>query len=298
MTGKQIILAVILPVLWGFGFTLAKIGLDQFSTMLIMALRFGIAALVLLPFAKLPHGRWGAIFVIALVSATLQYGLTFNGLRGLDASTAIIIIQLEGPFLMLLGVIFLRERPGLIRYLGIALAFAGVVFIAGQPRFEDNMVSILLVASGSMIWAFGQFLVSRVKDVDSLSLVAWVSAIAAPQMAVVSWLLEDGQLSAVQSAGLADWAIVIYLGVIMTSLGYSIWYYLLQTCDVSRVGPFLLLLPVTTISTGVLLRDEIFDAPMMIGAALVIGGLGINTFVRERPKAASKPVVDSPAPPT
>ncbi len=81
----------------------------------------------------------GQLFVIALVSAAVQYSLTFNGLRGVDASTAVLVIQLEVPFPVLLGAVLLKEKPGPRRWLGIAIAFIGVAFIgvafiAGEPR--------------------------------------------------------------------------------------------------------------------------------------------------------------------
>lgn len=287
MTPSQLAAAAAVPMIWGLGFTLTRVGLDQFPTLMLVAMRFAIAAACLLPFAKIPFGRLRTIFLVAIVSASLQYGITFTGLKYLDASTAIIIVQLEAPFLVLLGVIFLGERVDAIRVLGMALAFGGIVYIAGQPRFEGNLWAIGMVAGGCAIWAVGQLMISRIKDVGSLTLIAWVAVFAALQMAAVSLAIEDGHVEAFRGASLTDWLIIAYLGLIMTALGYGLWYRLLQTVDMARVGPILLLLPVTTIASGVLLRDEVFDTTMAIGAALVISGVAITTFYRRRtPKAA------------
>ncbi len=282
MTPAQMLLALIVPGTWGLGFTLAKIGMDQFTPLLIMSLRFGIAALVLVWFTKPPWGYMRQIFLVALVGATLQYGLTFNGLRGLDASTAVIVVQLEAPILILLGTILLKEKFGWYRALGMVLAFGGVAVIAGEPRLEDNLDSVALVAAGATVWAFAQIMVSRLKAVPSMTLLAWMALMAAPQMAIASFIVEDGQWEAMTNASLQDWSIVLYLALIMTALGYSVWYHLLGTCDVSKLSPFILLTPVTSIAAGVLLLDDQFTTAMIIGAIMVLAGVIATTMVRNR----------------
>ena len=79
----------------------------------------------------------------------------------IDASLAIIVVQLEVPFGVLCAAILLRERPGLARVVGIALAMFGVVVIAGQPKLEDQIFPMLLTASGAFMWAIGQIMVKR-----------------------------------------------------------------------------------------------------------------------------------------
>ena len=283
MTPAQMLLALIVPGTWGLGFTLAKIGMDQFSPLLIMTLRFGIAALVLIWFTKPPWGHMREIFMIALIGATLQYGLTFNGLKGLDASTAVIVIQLEAPFLALLGTILLKEKFGWPRTIGMALALGGVAVIAGKPRLEDNLGSMALVASGAAVWTVAQVMVSRLKTVPPITVLAWVALMATPQMAIASFFVEEGQWQAVTNASLQDWSVVLYLALIMTALGYSVWYHLLATCDVSKLSPYLLLTPVTSIAAGVILLGDRFTTPMLIGGVMVLAGVVATTIIgRER----------------
>jgi O-acetylserine/cysteine efflux transporter len=284
MTQAQMLLALIVPATWGLGFTLAKVGMDQFPPLLIMSLRFGIAALVLVWFTKPPWGYMRDIFMVALIGATLQYGLTFNGLRGLDASTAVIVIQLEAPALALLGTLILKEKFGWSRAVGMVLAFGGVAVIAGEPRLEGNLGSVALVAAGATIWAVAQVMVSRLKAVPSMTLLAWVAVMAAPQMAIASFLIEDGQWEAIKGASIQDWSVVLYLALIMTALGYSVWYHLLTRCDVSSLSPFLLLTPVTSIIAGVVLLDERFTTAMVIGALMVLGGVVATTIVGRHSK--------------
>lgn len=284
MNSKQILLALIVPITWGLGFTLAKIGMEQFPALLIMTIRFGIAGLILVWFTKPPWGHMREIFVVALIGSTIQYGLTYNGLKGIDASTAAILVQLEGPILAIMGTFLLKEKLGITRVLGMGLAFIGVLIIAGEPRLDGHIDSVILLIAGSAVWAVAQIMISRLKDLSGITILAWVAIMATPQMFIASLLIEDGQWLAITTASYIDWSIILYLALIMTVLGYSVWYHLLSSVDVSKVSPFLMLLPITSIIAGMVLLDEKFTSSMAIGGLLIMSGVASTLINWSWPK--------------
>jgi len=284
MNSKQILLALIVPITWGLGFTLAKIGMEQFPALLIMTIRFGIAGLILVWFTKPPWGHMREIFVVALIGSTIQYGLTYNGLKGIDASTAAILVQLEGPILAIMGTFLLKEKLGITRALGMGLAFIGVLIIAGEPRLDGHIDSVILLIAGSAVWAVAQIMISRLKDLSGITILAWVAIMATPQMFIASLLIEDGQWLAITTASYIDWSIILYLALIMTVLGYSVWYHLLSSVEVSKVSPFLMLLPITSIIAGMILLDEKFTTSMAIGGLLIMSGVASTLINWSWPK--------------
>jgi len=281
MNTKQIFLALIVPITWGFGYALTKIGMDQFTPLLLMSLRFGIAGLILVCFTKPPWGYMQELFIIALIGSTIQYGFTYYGLKGIDVSTASILVQLEGPILALLSALILKERLGWPRALGMGLAFTGVIVIVGEPRLNDSLDSVALVITGAVFWAIAQIMISRLKSLSGITILAWVAIIATPQMLLISLLIEEGQWESIKTANLIDWSIVFYLSFIMTVIGYSVWYHLLRICDVSKISPFLMLLPVTSIIAGIVLLNEQFTLTMGIGGLLVMTGVA-STLIKWR----------------
>jgi len=287
LNSKQILLALIVPITWGLGFTLAKIGMEQFSALLIMSIRFGIAGLVLVWFTKPPWGHMREIFVVALIGSTIQYGLTYNGLKGIDASTAAILVQLEGPILALMGTILLKEKLGLTRALGMGFAFLGVFIIAGEPRLDGHIDSVILLVAGSTVWAVAQIMISRLKGLSGITILAWVAIMATPQMLIASLIIEDGQWQAITTASLVDWSIIFYLAFIMTVVGYSVWYHLLSSVDVSKVSPFLMLLPITSIIAGMVLLDEKLTLSMIIGGLMIMTGVASTLINWRWPKNKS-----------
>jgi O-acetylserine/cysteine efflux transporter len=275
---KDIGLALSVPINWGMGFTLAKAGLGEFPPLFLMSMRFVLSAGILLWFFPPPIGQLRAIFMIALVSATIQYGLTFTGLTGLDASTAILLVQLEVPFGALLAAIFLNDKLGWKRTSGMALAFFGVSLIAGAPSIRNHLFSAFLVMSGALTWSIGQVMIKKMVTITGFQLITWVAVFAGPQMFISSLIVESGHLSSLKNATIVGWGTVVYMGVVMTALGYGIWYHLLKKYDVNQVMPFLLLLPVSSILGAVLFLGERPNFRTLVGGVFVILGVAAIVF--------------------
>ena len=280
------LLALSVPVIWGMGFTFAKAGLGEFPPLFLMSLRFTLTALILCWFFPPPTGQFRIIFLLAMVSATIQYGLTFTGLKGLNASTAIFLIQLEVPFGALLASMFFKDKLGWIRSLGMVVAFVGVLMIVGAPTIRTQLFSVFLVISGALTWSLGQVMIKKMISITGFQLIAWIAVFAGPQMFVASLLIENGHLEAVKNATFVGWGTVIYLGVVMTALGYGIWYHVLKKYDVNLVMPFLLLLPVSSVIGAVAFLGERPDLGTISGGMIIVLGVAIIIFAGQRMAAA------------
>ena len=274
-TPKQTIMALFVPLLWGLGFVFAKGAINHFPPILLMAFRFSLTALVLVWFTPLPFGKFFQLFKIAIVAATIQYSLTFTGVKGLEAGLASIIVQLEVPFLVILGALLLREKPGYKKWIGIAISFVGVATMSQQDELSGSFISIALVLGGCFAWALGQVMIRKLKDVSGMQVTAWIAVFAAPQLFLMSAIFENGQEEAMRTANPLVWWTVLYLGLIMTCLGYYFWNTLIRHHDVSKVAPFLLLLPVFSVLGGNLFLGETITVEKFYGGATILLGIGV-----------------------
>ncbi len=282
MKPLDVLLAIAVAVIWGMGFVVAKAAMAHFSPILLMALRFTLTALCLVWLFRPPPGLWRQLFWISLVSAALQYSLTFNGVRGIDASTAALLVQLEVPFGLLLAWLVFGDRILPRQALGIVVAFAGAVLIIGEPRLQGDLVYAFLVIGGAFTWAVGQIMIKQLGNLGGFRLITGVALFAAPQLYLASFLFESDQLAQVQTASLAAWSAVVYLGLVMTALAYAIWYRLLGHYSVNEVMPFLLLLPVTSVCGGIFFLDESPTVKIALGGCLAILGVAMITIRRLR----------------
>ncbi|MHC8732949.1 DMT family transporter [Arenicellales bacterium IMCC56312] len=279
MKTRELLLALLVPLTWALGFTVAKAALDEFPPLLLMSMRFFIAGLILVWFVPIPRHCLKDLFWISLVGSTVQYGLTFTGLSMIDASLGGIIVQLEVPFSVLLAVIIFRERPGLLRIIGMTVSFIGIALIAGKPSLSGQLEGILLTASGALVWAIGQIMYKRISSqIDGLTGIAWIGVIAAPQMLIGSMIFETGQVDALMNASWVGWASVVYLGLIMTVVGYGIWFTVLARNPVSHVMPVLLVLPVFIVLFSVLLLGERPSLEVLLGGVTILAGVSLIVF--------------------
>ena len=260
---------------WGLGLVFAKAAISHFPPILLMAFRFSVTAMALVWFIKPSGGQLRMLFLISFISATLQYSLTFTGLAGLDASATALIVQLEIPFLILIGAIFLKESPGWRRWIGITIAFFGMYQITGEPRIGNALWSVALVIGGGLTWATGQAMVRQLKNISGLTVAAWISILAFPQLFIMSAIFETGQFQAIQSAGWVVWSTVAYLGLIMTALGYYMWYTLILRTPVSEAAPYLLALPLFSMAGGWFFLGEIATTQTLLGGGIIISGVAL-----------------------
>lgn len=291
MKPSDVLIALAVPALWGMGLVIAKPAVDQFPPILLMALRFGVSALLLVWFVPIPRKILGGLALVALIGSTLQYGLTFNGLRLLDAGTTALIVQAETPFLLIIGVFWLKERLGSRKILGIVIAFVGIYVISGAPRLDGKWLGLCLALAGSLMWAIGQAMMRRIHErhpgiISGIGTIAWVSVFAAPQLLVASLIFEADHIEHLTAAGPIVWGAVAYLGIVMTAVAYSCWYHVLGRYPTSTVAPFLLLLPVSSVAGGWLFLGEPITPPIVLGGALIVAGVGLMTLERQRPPVA------------
>ncbi len=151
-----------------------------------------------------------------------------------------------------------------------------------NQNLRGQMLAILLTTSGALMWALGQIMVKRLENPPSgFTLTAWIGVFSGPQMILGSFIIEDSQLQSLAQASWIGWGVILYLAMIMTVLGYGIWYHILSRNPVSKVIPVMLLLPVFTIISSMLLLGERPSSMIFFGGAVVIGGVSMIVLTKE-----------------
>ena len=139
------------------------------------------------------------------------------------------------------------------------------------------------------MWAVGQVMVKSLKNPPSgFALIAWIGVFSGPQMILGSFMFEDSQLESISNASWIGWGVILYLALIMTVLGYGIWYHVLSHNHVSKVMPVMLLLPVFVIASSMLFLGEEPSPMIFIGAAVVIGGVSMIVINQDSKLSSTK----------
>ena len=282
---QDIFIALLVPVVLGFGFVIAKPAMQYFPPYLLMGIRFTIPALILVWWIPLPKGLYFDLFKVSLIGSTLQYGLTYTGLNIIDASSAVLLVQLEVPFGIIIAFFLLKEIPTIKNIVGLIIAFIGVFILTGAPNLEGKYIGVLLTISGAFTWALGAVMAKPLsKKIGAFALMTWLCVFSGPMLLLVSLIFDGNPMQYILHANLNSWLTVIFLGFVMQPIGYAAWYYVLKKYPVNKVMPVLLILPVTGLITSIFLLGEDPPKQVFLGGLVIISGVGMILFTSSNKK--------------
>ena len=280
---KDIFIALLVPIILGFGFVIAKPAMQYFPPYLLMGLRFTIPALILVWWFPLPKGLYFDLFKVSLIGSTLQYGLTYTGLNIIDASSAVLLVMLEVPFGIVIAFFLLKEIPTVKNIIGLIIAFIGVFILTGAPNLEGKYIGVLLVLSGAFTWSLGAVMAKSLsKKIGAFALMTWLCVFSGPMLLLVSLFFDGNPISYFISANFYSWLTVIFLGFFMQPIGYAAWYYVLKKYPVNKVMPVLLVLPLTGLITYIFLLGESPPNQVFFGGTVIVLGVGIILFTKKK----------------
>src|ERR1700716_2056885 len=270
-------LAVLTSVIWGFAFVTYKFGLEGFSAPQLPALRFMIACLPVL-FVPRPKLPWSAIVLIGLTLFAGQFLLLFLAFAlDMPAGLASVTQQTQAFFTVLLAALFLREIPRLRQSVGMVVALAGLVLIGLTTGADLKPAALGLALAAALSWAVGNILVKRTAGVPVFPLMAWCRLVAPLPVLLLSWLVDPqpSLISDVMNASLPSIATALYLGTLATPIAYGMWSYLWHRYPSSLVGPFVPLSRVACILSSALILGEVFGPLSYAGLAHILAGLAV-----------------------
>lgn len=279
MSRKGWVLFVALCVIWGVPYLLIRIAVQEMSPVVLVFLRTGPAALLLLPLA-LHRGRirslaahWPWVVVFALVEITIPWLLLSHAEQRLTSSMAGLLVAT----VPLIGAVLTRfagpaETFDRRRILGLIVGFAGVVALVGLDLGTLDLWAVAEVVVVAALYAVGPFVIStRLSDVPS---VVAVTAALALTAAVYAPFAAAAFPSTISGRAIVSIAV---LALICTALAFALFFRLIQEVGPARSTVITYVNPAVAILLGVLLLSEPLTIGMAIGFPLVIVGSVLAT---------------------
>ena len=290
MNIKDTLIASLVPIFLGFGFVIAKPAFESFPPILLMGIRFTFAASILIWWFPIPRGYLKKIFIASFIANTLQYSITYTGLNYIEASSAVLLVQMEVPFGVIFAYFMLKEKPTLRALIGISIAFIGVYILTGSPNLDGKFFGIALTILGSAIWALGQVIVKPLsKEINPLALVAWLALFSGPILISLSAIIDGNTINYLTKASFDHWLIAIYIGFFMQPITYGCFYYVLKNNPLYKVLPIVTMgIPPTGLLAAIFLLGEKPTAELFIGGAIIIFGVIMIIFTKSKNEEVKK----------
>ncbi len=290
MNIKDTLIASLVPIFLGFGFVIAKPAFESFPPILLMGIRFTFAASILVWWFPIPRGYLKKIFIASFIANTLQYSITYTGLNYIEASSAVLLVQMEVPFGVIFAYFMLKEKPTIRALIGITIAFIGVYILTGSPNLDGKFFGITLTILGSAIWALGQVVVKPLsKEINPLALVAWLALFSGPILISLSAIIDGNTINYLTKASFDHWLIAIYIGFFMQPITYGCFYYVLKNNPLYKVLPIVTMgIPPTGLLAAIFLLGEKPTAELFIGGAIIIFGVIMIVFTKPKKEEVKK----------
>lgn len=281
MSFKHCLLAASVAVMWGLNFLAIDLSLDQFPPFFLVALRFGLLALPALLFVPKPDVKFRWIAGYGLGFGVLQFAFLYWAMAtGMPTGLASLVLQASGPFTVLLGMTFLRERVRASQMVFLLVAMAGLG-VVGWQRLDSSasFLPFLLTVAGAFGWAIGNICNRQAQSVEPVKFTMWMSIIPPLPMLLISLIVEGpaaigtSMTTLGTATGMIGVAGLIYTVVIATVLGSGIWSWLMSRNPAGVVAPFSMLVPIVGMSAAWLVLGETVTLGELCGAVLVIIGV-------------------------
>lgn len=282
-----------LAVIWGINFPLIKVALAEIPPLAFNALRFPLAALVLLALVAATGGMrrpepGDALRLVGLgILGNVVYQLLFIfGLAATTAGNASLLLATTPAWTALLSTAVGHERLARRVWVGVFGAVGGMVLVvAGGDGFRFSGATVtgdLLMVAASMTWATytvgARPLIQRYGAMPVTAWTLWAGTPALVLLGIPSLARTDlGSVSG------ASWGALVYAGVLAISVAYALWNRGVRRLGNARTAIYSNTVPVVALAAAWIGLGEVPTLLQLTGAGVILAGLTLARTGRGRP---------------
>lgn len=281
-------------IFWGLSFVATKIALETVPVFTLVFFRFGIAAVFFLGialwkgfprFSKKDHLF---IFLMALFEPGLYFIFETIGLQYTSAPKAALIIATVPIAVSIFAAIILKERTGIVGFLGICFSFTGIyILITGDPGFSWSLdgsffgdVLILgAVITASLYTVFARKLGQRNSALAITSIQIFYGVLF--YLPAFIWEFPGIEWGMFSGRSVAAF---IYLAVFATFAAFLCYNYSLTRLPASSAAIFVNFIPVVTALGAWFLLGEFLSNLQIFGGAIVLLSIFVTNIYRVKKK--------------
>lgn len=269
------LLVIVTTSLMGSAFAIGKIGLIYSSPILLVALRFSIAGIIMALIVMLLRRKhpstlneWVKICIIGFFQTAGVMGCIFVSLKTITAGESSILTFINPLLVIIFGTVFLKFTYPKLQWFGVLLGFIGV-FITFGAHVSIKFGTFLGFMS-AVSWAIGTLLIKTWGEkIDVWVLTAYQMLFGGIILFFSSFVLEEPFFEITTISII----ILLWLAIMASIMQFAIWFYLLQIGDPGKTSAFLFLAPFFGVLSGWILLNEPIHWYVMLGGAFIFIGI-------------------------
>ena len=277
---------ILLAALWGASFLFMRLGTLEFGPLPTAGLRVAIASLALLP-VMLSRGlwpqlrqHWKPVMICGLINSAIPFALFSFALLSISTGLSSILNATVPLFGALVAWLWLGDKPGTSRTVGLVIGFIGVALLAsGKASFKPDASGavtawgILACLLATISYAVAASFTRRYLSGLNSLMVATGSQIGAALGLALPTLL----MWPVQAPSLKAWGALLALGILCTAVAYVLFFRLIEQLGPARAITVTFTIPVFAVFYGVTLLGETVTTWMLFCGVIVLCGTALAT---------------------
>src|SRR4051794_39949747 len=282
---------LVIHLVWGSVYVAIRYVVEDMPALLSIGLRYVVAGALLAAYVAARRGprrlrvdrrtALGCLFLALLLQVLTNGTTTWAEGAGVQAGPAALLTALA-PIAIVLLRLGTGDRPRSVTWVGVVVGFAGlaVLILGGQAVPGFPLWPSLLIAASAGCWALGSFLQPRLRLPDHTFVTA------AYQLLIGGVVLTVAGVTAGERTDFgfpaATWWVLAFLTA-SSIVSYTVYVWLLNHAPISLVSTHAYVNPVVAVLLGWAWLGEPITWPVVVGGAVVLGGVGLVMAERRRP---------------
>ncbi len=268
-------------LIWGTTWLGIKVSLGSIPPIAGAGFRFIVAGLVLYAVALLRRvdlrretPSLGVIIILAATMFGANYALTYTAETHLSSGLVAVLFGTLPFFCFVFAHYMVRERAHRYTILGAIVALGGVALISLSGRERGDVFFVLAALAAAGVSGYANVYLKKFADAEPLATLPPAMLLAGIVLAVSGVSFEGVDYAkAISPSSLGA---IAYLALFGSAIAFYLNHWLLQRIDSGTMGLSALMIPVIAVIVGATLGHEAFGMREVLGALLVVAGIGLS----------------------
>lgn len=281
------LLLVFATFFWGTNFVFSKMIVEAVPPFQLSVMRWVTASIVFLPFVykelKQNFGvmkeNWKALLLLAITGIAGFNTLLYIAIQYTNSISASLVNSMAPLLIVLLSVLFLKEKLLPLQYIGVIISFVGVFVIITGGSIETlltltfNLGDVIVVAA-VISWSIYSVLMKRY-GIHLPKRSTFIITMYIGILVLIPFALYERTYNPVIFSSLSTEMIlgVIYLGIFPSIISFLCWNEGVMQVGPGKASNYLHLIVLFTTILAILFGGETLTLIQVVGGAFILSGV-------------------------
>lgn len=278
MVRNDLFLAIFVMAIWGFNFSMIKMGITEVHPLLATAARFTLAVIPAIFFIRRPNVAWRYLFSYGVVFGVGIWGMaSWSITAGLSSGMSSVLLSSNALISMAVGVFIHKELASKRKVIGAMTALIALMVLVSATNGNVTLQGGIFIMIAATCWTIMGMIVKASKTTQAFAFNVWGMLFAPIPLVMFAVSIYGPNIvsEAFEVWDMNTTIAVLFQAYPTTLFGYWVWNRLLIRYPLSTTAPMTLLVPVFALISGYYMYDEMLSTAQVVACVLFLIGIGL-----------------------